>query len=34
VSTLSEDGEIDLEVDKRIQAGWKKWKQIIVWFAM
>jgi hypothetical protein len=24
-STLSEDEEIDLEVEKRIQAGWMKW---------
>jgi hypothetical protein len=27
-STLSEDGEIDLEVEKRIQAGWMRWKSL------
>ena len=27
-STLAEDGELDAEVDLRIQAGWKNWRKL------
>ena len=27
-STLSQDGDLDQEVEKRIQAGWKNWKRL------
>lgn len=27
-STMSQDGEIDEEVEKRIQAGWRNWKRL------
>ena len=27
-STLSEDGKLDEEVEKRIQAGWRNWKRL------
>ena len=27
-STLAEDGELDVEVTRRVQSGWKSWKRV------
>ena len=27
-STLAEDGELDAEVARRVQGGWKNWKRV------